>query len=95
MKPLLDEFYLIVKDLQNINVKLDDEALAIYLLCSLPPSKNFREILLYGRDNLSSDEVKNALTQRDLIDSQLSYKTPNGLSDGLFVRGRSFEKGSH
>ena len=95
LKPHLDEFCSIVMDLQNIDVKLDDEDLAIYLLCSLPPSyKNFRETLLYGRDNLSSDDVKNALTQRDLIDTQLSQKSPSNASDGLFVRGRSQEKGS-
>ena len=51
LKPHLDEFYSIVMDLQNIDVKLDDEDLAIYLSCSLPPSyKHFRETLLYGRE---------------------------------------------
>ena len=34
LKPHLDEFYSIVMDLQNIDVELDDEDLAIYLLCS-------------------------------------------------------------
>ena len=82
-------------DLQNIEVKLDDEDLAIYLLCSLPPSyKNFRETLLYGRENLSSDDVKNSLKQRDRIDTQLSPKSQGGSSDGLFVRGRTLDKGS-
>ena len=50
-KPLethLDELYSIVMDLLNIDVKLDDEDLAIYLLFSLSLSyKNFRETLLY------------------------------------------------
>lgn len=36
--------------------------------------------------------MKTFLTQRDLIDSELSHKAAGGLSDGLFVRGRSFEK---
>ena len=95
LKPYLDELYSIVMDLQNIDFKLDDEDLAIYLLCSLPPSyKNFRENLLYGRENLSSDDVKNSLTQRDLIDKQLSQKSQGGSGDGLFVRGMTFEKGS-
>ena len=47
----LDEFYSIVLDLQNIDVSLDDEDLAILLLCSLTPSfKHFRETFVYGRD---------------------------------------------
>ena len=82
-------------DFQNIDVKLDDEDLAIYLLCSLPPSyKYFRETLLYGRENLSSDDVKNALTQRDLIDTQLSSKLSSTSNDGLYVRGRANDRGS-
>lgn len=48
-------------DLHNIDVVLDDDDLAISLLCTLPPSyKNFRETLFYDRGNLSSDDVKNA-----------------------------------
>ena len=67
LKPHLDEFYSIVMDLQNIDVKLDGEDLTIYLLCSLPPSyKHFRETLLYGRDNLSSDDVKKCLDPKRL-----------------------------
>ena len=70
LKPHLNEFYSIVMDLQNIQVKLYDEELTIYLLCSLPPTyKNFKETLLYGRENLNSDDVKNALTQRDFIET--------------------------
>ena len=79
MKPHLDKLYSIVKDLQNIDVKLDDENLAMYLLCSLPPSyKHFKKTLLFGRDKLSRDAVKNVLTQRDLIYSRLSHKINGG-----------------
>ena len=96
LKPYLDDFYSIVMDLRNIDVEIDDEDLAIFLLCSLPPSyKNFRETLLYGRENLSSEDVKNALTQRDLIDTQLASKSSSGSSDGLFVRGRPNDRGSN
>ena len=50
--------------------------------------------MLYGRDSLSRDNVKNALTQRDLIETQLSIKSSCTSNDGLFVRGRTIEKGS-
>lgn len=57
-----DEFFIIVMDLHNIDVVVDDEDLAIFLLCSLSSSyKNFCETLLYGRENFSFDDVKNAL----------------------------------
>ena len=69
----LDQFYSIVLDLQNIDVSLNDEDLVILLLCSLPPSfKHFREILLYGRDTLYSEDVRKALRQKDLMDSQFT-----------------------
>ena len=63
MNSHLYEFYSIIMNLQNIDVKVDDEALAILLLCSLLPSyKHFRKTLLYGRDTLSSEDVGKALT---------------------------------
>lgn len=46
----LDEFFTFVMDLHNIDVVVDNEDLAILLLCSLPSSyKIFRETLVYGR----------------------------------------------
>ena len=38
--------------------------------------------------------MKKSLTQLDLIDTQLSQNSQGGSSDGVFVRGRTFEKGS-
>ena len=72
-KPLeshLDVFFTIIMHLQNIDVKIDDhEDMAIRLLYSLLPSyKRFRDTLFYGRDDLSLVDVKEVLTQRDLID---------------------------
>ena len=76
-------------DLHNIDVVVDDEDLAIFLLRSLPsPYKSFREIFLYSRENLSSDNVKNELIQRDLIKKQLTQKQ-NVSNEGLFVKGRA------
>jgi hypothetical protein len=67
-------------DLQNIDVKVDDEDLAILL---------FRETLLYGRDTLSSEDVRKTLTQKDLIDSQFAKKEFKDSNDALFVKDSS------
>ena len=73
MKPHLDEFYPIVLDLQNFEVSIDNEDLAFLLLCSLLPLyKHFRDTLLYGRETLCSKDIRKALTQKDLIDSQFA-----------------------
>ena len=88
LKAHLDEFCTIVMDLHNIDVVVDDEDLAIFLLCSLPSSyKNFRKTMLYGRENLSSNDVKNTLIQRDLIEKQLTQKHIRS-NERLFVRRR-------
>ena len=93
MKLHLDEFYSIIMDLQNIDVKVDYEDLAILLLVSLPPShKHFRETLLYGRDKLSTKDVRKALTQEDLIDSQFAQKESKESNDALFVEELSRSK---
>ena len=41
---------------------------------------------------MSSNNVKSSLTERDLIDTQLSQKSQGGSGDGLFVRGRTQKK---
>ena len=42
---------------------------------------------MYGRENLSFDDVKNALIQRDLIKKQLT-KRLNQSNESLFLRRR-------
>lgn len=45
----IDDFIKIMDDLENIEVKLEEEDKALILLNSLPRSyKNFRDALLYG-----------------------------------------------
>ena len=49
----LTEFNKIIDDLQNIDVKLDDEDKALLLLNSLPRSfEHFKDALLYARSPL-------------------------------------------
>lgn len=97
LKSYLDEFFSIIMDLQNIDVEIDDEDMAIRLLCSLPPTyKHFRDTLLYGRDDLSLEDVKDALTQRDLIDNKLVNKSNNPAQNNALVAhggNKNFGKG--
>lgn len=54
----IDEFNKFCLDLENINVKYDDEDKALVLLHSLPRSyEYFVDILQHGRDKLSLEYV--------------------------------------
>ena len=93
IKPHLDELDSIVMDFQNINVKLDNEDMTNILLCSLPPEyRHFRETVLYGRDEITLEDVKNALLQRELKEKQLIVRPDASQGEGLVIRGRSNEK---
>ena len=55
----IDNFNKIILDLEDINVKLEDEDKAIILLSSLPPSyKHFVDTLLYERQSIIMADVK-------------------------------------
>lgn len=61
----LDEFIKTVLDLEQLEVKIDDEDKAVILLNSLPKSfKNFKETLKYGRDALTMDLVIKSLNSK-------------------------------
>ncbi|PKI74013.1 hypothetical protein CRG98_005630 [Punica granatum] len=58
----ISEFMTLLNDLNNGEVKIDDEDKDLLLLCSLPPSyKTLRKTLIYGRDNLTFEDVKGSL----------------------------------
>ena len=58
----LDYFNSIIMDLNNIDVKIDDEDQALIVLCCLPLSyESFVENMLYGHDEITLDEVKTTL----------------------------------
>src|ERR1041385_4016445 len=62
----LSVFKEIVSDLQTMEVKCEDEDLGLLLLCSLPSSfANFRDTILYSRDDLTLAEVYEALHQKN------------------------------
>ena len=78
-----------------MGVEIDDEQLAIKLLCSLPPDYvHFRETILYSKDEISLEEIKNALLQREVTETHLTSPSVESQSDGLVVRSGKRGKGS-
>ena len=61
----IDNFNRIILDLEDINVKLEDEDKAIILSSSLPPSyEHFIDTLLYGRQSITMVDVKDSLSSK-------------------------------
>jgi len=89
----LDNFNWVILDLHSIGVKIDDEDQAIILLCSLPKSyENFIDTMLYGRDSITVNNVKDSLQSKEL---KRRVSSSNGDDAGLIVsRGRSMERGN-
>nr|KYP40490.1 Retrovirus-related Pol polyprotein from transposon TNT 1-94 [Cajanus cajan] len=90
----LDNFNQIILNLQSIRVKVDDEDLAIILLCSLPKSyENFIDTMLYGRDSITLNNVKDSLQSKELKRRVVSSSNVDDV--GLTVcRGRSMKRGN-
>nr|GEW51349.1 zinc finger, CCHC-type [Tanacetum cinerariifolium] len=83
----IDEFNKIVLDLANIDVKFEDEDLALLLLTSLPASyEHFVDTLLYGREALTLEDVMATLNLKE-IKEMSKAKRDDG--EGLYVRGRT------
>ncbi|GJY85463.1 retrovirus-related pol polyprotein from transposon TNT 1-94 [Tanacetum coccineum] len=83
----IDEFNKIVLDLANIEVKFEDEDLALLLLTSLPASyEHFVDTLLYGREALTLKDVIATLNSKE-IKERSKAKGDDG--EGLYVRGRT------
>jgi hypothetical protein len=86
----LSIFREIVSDLLSMEVKYDDDDLALILLVSLPNSfVNFRDTLLYSRDELTLAEVYEALQQREKMKSMVQAEGSSSKAEALQVRGRT------
>ncbi|GKC00712.1 hypothetical protein Tco_0986848 [Tanacetum coccineum] len=87
----IDEFNKIVLDLKNIEVKFEDENLALLLLTSLPASyEHFVDTLLYGREALTLEDVMATLNSKE-IKERSKAKEDDG--EGLYVRGKTCREG--
>lgn len=63
----LDTFNKLIPDLENIEVKINDEDQSLLLLSTLPKSHaHFKKTLLYGRDSLTFEDVQSTLYSKDL-----------------------------
>lgn len=96
MSDQIADFNKILDDLENIEVKLDDEDKALLLLKSLPKKyEHFRDAILYGKEQtITLEEVQNSIRTKELqLKQDIKTETENG--EGLNVtRGRSEKRGS-
>ncbi|KAE8715970.1 hypothetical protein F3Y22_tig00110156pilonHSYRG00076 [Hibiscus syriacus] len=76
-------------DLENIDVKMEDEDKALLLLNSIPKSyEHFKDAMLYGRvQTISLDEVQSLIRAKELQKKHDMNEENSG--DSLTVRGRS------
>lgn len=92
----LDDFHKIVDDLENIDVKIDDEDKAVILLNSLPKSYDqLKDAMLYGRDNtISLEEVESAFKSKEL-QRQNEGKHEASTRESLNVKQKQEMKGGY
>jgi hypothetical protein len=86
----IDGFKSVVVNLDKLEVKYDEEDLALLLLCSLPLCfPNFRNTMLYGHDNLNFKDVQEALLNKESINKAISGTSSSNQRDGLIAHGKS------
>lgn len=67
LEDYLDEFNKIILDLENIEIKIEDEDQALLLLRSLPTEyESLSDALLYGRESLTLEDIQAALFSKEL-----------------------------
>ncbi|KAH9649101.1 hypothetical protein KPL70_025857 [Citrus sinensis] len=83
----LDEFNKVCDTLETIDAVLEDEDKVLLLISSLPKSyEHFIDALMYERQTLSLDEVKSALSTKELQGKQESLGNSSG--EGLTAKAK-------
>lgn len=83
----LDEFNKVCYTLETIDAALSDEDEALLLISSLPKSyEHFVDASMYGRQTLTLDKAKSALSTKKLQGKQESLG--NGTGEGLTTKVR-------
>ena len=86
MQDHIDDFTKLCLDLENIDIKYDDEDKALVLLHSSTRSyETFVDILKHGRENPSLDDVIGALNSKE---PQQKVEVKNSIGDALTARSR-------
>ncbi|MFQ6661097.1 hypothetical protein Gotur_029371 [Gossypium turneri] len=89
----ISQFITLLNDLQNVEVKIDDEGQVMLLLCSLPSSyKSFRETLIYGRDKLLFEDVKDHLLSKDKLDNEFGSDSRANRQASILVASKKQDK---
>ncbi|CAD6246447.1 unnamed protein product [Miscanthus lutarioriparius] len=89
----LSIFKEIVTNLVSMEVKYDDEDLALLLLCSLLTSfANFRDTILLSHDELTLAEVYKVLQMREKMKGMVRSDVSSSKGEVLQVRGRPEQK---
>ncbi|KAL5128728.1 Retrovirus-related Pol polyprotein from transposon TNT 1-94 [Glycine soja] len=90
----LVDFNKVLNNLENIEVRFDDENKAFFILNSLPKSfKHFKDALLYRRNkSITLEEVQNSIQTKKL--QKLQELKADDNEEGLnILKGRSYERG--
>lgn len=83
----IDAFNKIILDLEDINVKIDDQDKAMILLYSLVSSyENLVDTLMYGKQTLSMVDVTETLSSKAAIKREARER------EGLTARGKEHKR---
>jgi len=90
----ITEFTSILNDLGKLDVKVEDEDQALLLLYSLPTQyKSLRDMMIYGREKISLEDVKGNLQAKLHLDNEMTSVDKGSQGVGLVAeRGRPKDK---